>query len=162
MNRPAALDLVLELAERERDAARAASRRAEQALQAAERQAEQLRHYRGDYEQRWSTQFRTEGGAPGLLQCYSGFMDRIRQALAQQEQALAQAAQRQAQARAALLQCETRAASVRKLIERRGLAAQAALLQREQKASDELAGRVALRPRPGAAATGLGADGETP
>lgn len=161
MNRPAAaLDLVLELAERERDAARAASRRAEQALQAAERQAEQLRHYRGDYEQRWSTQFRTGGAAPGLLQCYSGFMDRIRLALAQQEQALAQAAQRQAQARAALLQCETRAASVRKLIERRASAAQALVLRREQKDIDERAGLGRL-PRTGAH-PGIGMGEEAP
>ncbi|WP_119157483.1 flagellar export protein FliJ [Caldimonas tepidiphila] len=147
MNPPQALHLVLEQAQRARDAAQAASERADQALQAAERQAAQLGQYRGEYQQRWSTRFRTEGGTSGVLNCYQGFMQRIEEAIGHQQQMLAHAARQQARARAELLQCETRVASVQRLIERRRSEALASARRHEQKTTDEQAARSAARGR---------------
>ena len=70
--------------ERERDEAWARAQQAAQAQQAADTQVEQLLSYRREYEQRWSTQFRSEG-AIELVHCYRGFMDRLTQALEQQQ-----------------------------------------------------------------------------
>ena len=79
-----------------------ALRRQLQRAQAASRprtaQAEQLLAYRRDYEQRWSAQFCREGTIE-LVRCYQGFIERLTQAVEQQER-VAEHADSAARARA--------------------------------------------------------------
>ncbi len=131
---------LLALAERERDQSLAAHQRAARAAEQASAQAQQLLGYRSDYEQRWTTQFRTEGSMP-VVHCYQGFMSRLGQAVAHQDTVIERAHQHLAAAEQVLRQHELRVASVRKLIERRSLEQQRLAQRRDQKATDEFAAR---------------------
>ena len=135
---------LLALAEGERDASLAACRRAAQAADMAARQADQLVGYRSDYEQRWTTQFRTEGTMP-VVHCYQGFMNRLGQAVGHQDQVIRRAAEQLGAAEQVLRQHEMRVASVRKLIERRQRELRLGIERREQKATDEFAARASRR-----------------
>src|SRR5438045_5780425 len=84
MNPLQPLMALLAQTERERDEAWAEAQQAMQSQQNAAAQADQLLVYRREYEQRWSAQFRTEGRIE-LLHCYRGFMDRLTQAVEQQQ-----------------------------------------------------------------------------
>src|ERR1044071_7689166 len=90
MNALRPLMALLAQAERERDAAWAEAQRALQAQQNAAAQADQLQVYRREYEQRWQLQFKTEGRIE-LLHCYRGFMERLSQAVDQQQRIAEQA-----------------------------------------------------------------------
>ncbi|MES2959458.1 MAG: flagellar export protein FliJ [Pseudomonadota bacterium] len=147
------LNTLLEQAEAERNQALAAFNHARARCDAARTQAVQLDDYRSDYQRRWSLQF-AQGAALEIVRCYQGFADRLENAIAQQGQAVAQAQATQARAEAALTAHELRVASVRKLIERRTMAERQARDQREQKADDEHAMRMALAR--GGALTSLG------
>jgi len=136
---PALLSLLAH-AERERNAAMSEAKRIELEHRNALRQAEQLQTYRHDYEQRWSSHFsRSEGIA--IVQCYQGFVTRLGQAIEAQQRVTLQTAQRLERAQAAWQEQELRVASVRKLIERRGLELRCADARREQKQLDEHAAR---------------------
>ncbi len=126
--------------ERERDDLAQICQRAVRAQQTADSQAEQLLTYRREYEKRWAHQFRTDGRME-LVNCYRGFMERLTQAVDQQNTAAAQAQAELDSARVALRDGELRVASVRKLIERRVAEAHAEAQRREQKACDEFASR---------------------
>ncbi|MCW7540554.1 flagellar export protein FliJ [Aquabacterium sp. A7-Y] len=154
MSRHHALALALEHAEKERDAALSISQRAAAQLENAERQAQQLEDYRREYQARWSEQFKRQG-TMDILRCYQDFMGRINQAIEQQANAVAQGRRQLEWARGVVLERETRAASIRKLIERRE--AEQALQQqrRDQKATDEQAARAAWNQRAGDTTTGL-------
>ncbi len=128
--------------ERQRDAAIAEHQRAQAAAEAARSQAEQLRHYRGDYERRWSAQFRLEGKME-LVHCYQSFMERLTLAVEQQARIAEQALQGMERAAVALRDAEMRCASVRKLIERRLAEQRISLDRRDQKQTDEAASRAA-------------------
>lgn len=132
--------ILLGQSETERDAAQADLQRRLAAHQAAATQADQLLSYRRDYEQRWGTQFQNSG-AMELVHCYRGFMERLTQALEQQQRVVHHAAGQVDSARAALLATELRVATVRKLIERRVLEERTVQLRQEQKVSDEFASR---------------------
>lgn len=134
--------VLLGQSEIERDAAQADLQRLLAAHQAAVTQAEQLLTYRRDYEQRWGAQFQNSG-AMELVHCYRGFMDRLTQAVEQQQRVARHAAAQVDTARAALLATELRVATVRKLIERRVLDERIANNRQEQKISDEFASRSA-------------------
>ena len=134
--------ILLGQSEIERDAAQADLQRVLAAHQAAATQADQLLAYRRDYEQRWGTQFQNTG-AMELVHCYRGFMDRLTQAVDQQQRVARHAAAQVDTARAALLATELRVATVRKLIERRVLDERVASNRQEQKISDEFASRSA-------------------
>ena len=134
--------VLLGQSEIERDAAQADLQRLLAAHQAAVTQAEQLLTYRRDYEQRWGAQFQNSG-AMELVHCYRGFMDRLTQAVEQQQRVARHAEAQVDTARAALLATELRVATVRKLIERRGLDERIANNRQEQKISDEFASRSA-------------------
>jgi flagellar protein FliJ len=136
--------LLLERTQAERDSATAALRRAEDAAARQQTQAAQLQTYRVEYQQRWSVHFGREG-RPEILQCYRNFMDRLDQAVQQQDQLVVQAAAAAAEARRTLQAREQRVAAVRKLIERRLAEQQAQVAQREQRHSDETAQRSASR-----------------
>jgi len=138
---------LLAQAERERDAAMADAQRAAQAQLSAGAQAEQLLNYRREYEQRWGAQFRNEGKME-LVNCYRGFVDRLSQAVDQQQRIAQHADAQLERARDTLLQHEVRVASVRKLIERRAKELRLSLDRLEQKQTDEFGARVAW-PHPG-------------
>ena len=129
-------------AERERDERAAACQHAARARQTAAAQAEQLLGYRRDYEQRWSAQFRTDGRME-LVHCYRGFMERLTQAVDQQQRSADAAIASFNEALVRLREAETRVAAVRKLIERRCNEARLSGERLDQKATDEFAARAA-------------------
>jgi flagellar protein FliJ len=133
---------LLHQAEHERDDALAASLGAADALAKATAQAEQLLDYRREYEQRWSAQFRA-GGRIELVHCYRGFMDRLSQAVDQQQRIAEQAAAQVERTRVTLAEQELRVASVRKLIERRHHEQRLGAERIEQKQTDEFGARMA-------------------
>jgi len=141
MNDPlASLNLLLQHASAERDAALRALRGSEAAFSAALQQAEQLGQYRDQYRTRWGERFRT-GGSATLVQCHQGFGQRLDQAIGLQQGQLQQVQARLAAARALVIEREQRVASVRKLIERRALEARRVADRREQRTTDEAAQR---------------------
>ena len=132
------LQTLLDQAERQRDAALAASLAAEEAARRLRLQAEQLHAYRNDYHERRPT--RAGRSSPiELLHCHRDFMQRLDQAMQQQEVQLQGAEVRVLQLRAALLAHETRVASVRKLIERRAQEGRLAAARLEQRRGDDAA-----------------------
>lgn len=134
----AALHTLLEHAERQRDDALAALLQAEAGLRRLEAQAEQLHDYRDDCRTRHPA---LGGRTAGIeaLRCHQDFMQRLDQALHQQDGQLRAQAQRCAALRSELVAHETRVASVRKLLERRGQAARVQADRLEQRRSDESA-----------------------
>lgn len=148
-----ALNTLLELAERQRDAALAALLQAEQAVQRLEQQAQQLRSYRDDYEDRHPAR----GGRSttiALLRAHQGFMLRLDQAMQQQQNQLQHAGQRCTQLRSALTAQELRVASVKKLLERRSAQTRQHETRRDQRHSDEAAMQQHQRQRREASADG--------
>lgn len=140
MHLPHFLYTLLQQAERERDAAQAALRDAEDAEARARQQAAQLQQYALDYRARWGAQA-GRAGTVLQLQCYQGFMQRLDQAMEQQARQCELGTQRAAQARTRLQATELRVAALRKLIERRQQAEQALAGRRAQKQTDEAAQR---------------------
>lgn len=140
-----ALQLLLQHEQSQSDQAMLALRRADEASARALQQREQLLAYRDEYQARWSAQLRS-GSAMTIVLHYRSFMQRLDQAVTMQLRQTELAERQRVQARQQLLDCERRAASVRKLLERR--AAELAQLgrQREQKLSDEQAQRRRWRP----------------
>ena len=145
------LQTLLGQAESARDTAQAALRAAIDGAERARAQLEQLQTYRGEYQQRWQTQFSRQA-AIEIVQCYRGFMDRLEQAVAQQQRASEQADRQAVHARTQLAECELRVASVRKLIERRMHELQQRQRRIDQKRDDETAQRAAWQ-RPSATDT---------
>ena len=144
---------LLERAEAERDTALSALQAAQADAERQRVQARQLDDYRTETQHRWGAQSR-QHNAIDLLQCYHGFMDRLAQASQQQERTCKRADSGVAHARELLAEKEVRAASVRKLIERRLADAQHIEQRRDQKRSDDAAQRATwerrTNARPGA------------
>ncbi|WP_084362294.1 flagellar export protein FliJ [Caldimonas taiwanensis] len=136
------LTLALEVAEKECQQAHQVVLRLQHQMDAARAQARQLDDYRRDYQQRWSERFRIEGTAP-ILQCYQDFMARLDQASTQQQATVQRLQHHLEQAQQSLRERETRAASIRKLIERRQGELALARQRQEQKLTDEQAARMA-------------------
>jgi flagellar FliJ protein len=136
------LALLLAQAERQRDEALAEQFQAERARRAALAQAEQLVAYRREYEQRWGAEFCRDGKIE-LVRCYHGFMDRLTQAVEQQERLAASAAGQVERAEAVARGHEIRAAGLKKLVERRLREREATTARLEQKESDDHAVRAA-------------------
>lgn len=146
----AALTTLLQRAETERDTLAAALQRVEEQLRRQQLQADQLGGYRGEYQQRWATNF-SRGGAPEIVHCYQSFMLRIDDAISQQHAQTAHTAAHRDRLRADLVAAELRVASVRKLVERRLAEQRSAEQRREQRHADEMAQRRRLgdtRPAP--------------
>ena len=147
MTPPASLDalnLLLDRATQERDRLAGELRRGEEVVLRARRQGEQLDGYRGEYTQRWSAQF-GRGGAIEIVHCYQSFMQRLDEALAQQQRHIDAAERGVTAVRQALLQAELRVASVKKLIERRQAEQARQQERRDQRQTDETAQHLALR-----------------
>jgi flagellar FliJ protein len=132
-----------ECAERERDEARNRFERAKAAADAAQGQLEALAGWRADYQARWKAQF-AGGSSVEIIRCYQDFMQRLGQAIAEQELTVERTRNSAESARHVLVAREQRVAAVAQLIERRQNEAALALGRREQKATDEMAAR-ALR-----------------
>jgi flagellar FliJ protein len=137
-----ALALLLAHAERQRDEALAEQARAESARRAAAAQAEQLVAYRREYEQRWGAEFCRDGKIE-LVRCYQGFIERLTQAVEQQEAVAAHAAVQAERAEAIVRGHEVRAAGLKKLVERRIRQAEITAARLAQKESDDRAVRAA-------------------
>jgi flagellar protein FliJ len=156
MNPMQPLLALLAQTERERDQAWAEAQSAAQAHQTAATQVEQLLVYRREYEQRWSRQFQSEGRIE-LVHCYRGFMDRLTQAVEQQQRVAAYALAQMERTRVKLAEEEMRVASVRKLIERRQQELRLSADRQEQKQTDEFGSRMAWNVNASPfAASGLG------
>lgn len=132
------LDTLREVAERQRDAARATLLQAEAQSNRAMAQLDQLRAYEADY----------QGRAPGsagvaapieLLHCHQGFMKRLEQALAQQQEAVRRAEAELLRRREQLQIAELKLASVQKLLRRRQAEHGRAEARRDQRQADEAA-----------------------
>ncbi len=132
--------LVLDAAQKERDAALSALEAARKSHESARQQAQSLNDWRQDYQRRWQTQFQQSGGVE-IVRCYQDFMHRLGDAVSEQDRRVGHAEQQVARARALLIERERRVAAVSQLIERR----QAELMQKQarqdQKATDEMAAR---------------------
>jgi flagellar FliJ protein len=133
-----ALNTLLEHAQRQRDEALAALLQAEDAIRRLRAQADQLIAYRDDYRARHPAQHGR--AAPiELLRSHQAFMQRLDQALTQQQAQLASAEGRGARLRELLLEKETRVASVRKLLERRARTQRSSDERRQRRHEDEAA-----------------------
>ena len=140
------LTLLLSETERQRDRALAEHQRALTASEEAQAQIEQLQAYRRDYEGRWGTHFSRQGQID-LIRCYQSFMERLTQAVEQQQRVVDRARQQVERAQSTLTDIEMRCASMRKLIERRLQEQRRDAERRDQKHSDELASRAAWQRR---------------
>lgn len=140
MNSIAALSLLLQRAEAERDTAVTVLRQAEAQQRQAQAQASQLEDYRGEYDQRWTDRFR-QHGTPELMQCHRSFGQRLDQAISHQHHEAQHIGNRVQRARDVLQERERRVASVRKLIERRTEELGRIAARRDQRSTDEAAQR---------------------
>ncbi len=130
--------VAVDLAERQRDAARQTLQNLQGARQAAQAQLEQLSGYAAETQQRWGMR---EGAAvqPEVMRHHYQFMGRLDHAIGLQTQAVSGQDQRVHQAGQVLLQAELRLASLRKVLERRRADLLREQQRREQKQTDELA-----------------------
>ena len=136
------LNLLLVQTERQRDEALAEQLKLDAAWRAAAAQAEQLVLYRREYEQRWSAEFCREGKIE-LVRCYQGFMERLTQAVEQQERIAVHAAAQAESAAVVMRGHDVRAAALKKLVERRVKEGERIAAGLEQKQNDEHASRAA-------------------
>jgi len=136
------LRLLLAQAERQRDEALAEQLKLDAAWRASAAQAEQLVLYRREYEQRWSAEFCREGKIE-LVRCYQGFIERLSQAVEQQERIAGHAAAQAERATAIMRGHDVRAAALKKLVERRLKEGELVAAGREQRLNDEHASRAA-------------------
>jgi flagellar FliJ protein len=154
-----ALHTLYEHAQRLRDESRAALQRGEAAAERLQVQAGHLQAYRDQTQQRSPLQ----GGGSAPIDVVRGhliFMERLELARAQQQAQLQAELARCATLRAALLACEMRVASVRKLLERRGVEAQRRTERQDQRRSDESAQRAYSGSQPPMALWNRGAEAQ--
>ncbi|MBH2016929.1 MAG: flagellar export protein FliJ [Burkholderiales bacterium] len=135
-----ALLMVLESAQKERDAAVSTLESARQAHDSARQQAQSLHDWRQDYQRRWQNQFQQSGGVE-IVRCYQGFIERLGDAVSEQDRRVGLSEQHMARCRAQLIERERRVAAVSQLIDRRQAEAQLKQSRQEQKATDEMAAR---------------------
>ena len=136
------LRLLLAQAEGQRDEALAEQLKLDAAWRAAAAQAEQLVLYRREYEQRWSAEFCREGKIE-LVRCYQGFIERLSQAVEQQEGIAGHAAAQAERAAAIVRAHDVRATALKKLLERRVKEGDRVAAGHEQRQNDEHASRAA-------------------
>jgi flagellar FliJ protein len=150
MSANASLLLVLEAAEKARDAALADLDAARKAFEGARQQAQSLTDWRHEYQQRWQAQFRQAGGME-IMRCYQDFMLRLGEAVSDQDKRVEQASQHMDRCKAQLIERERKVAAVTQLMDRRLAEAMLRQNRQDQKATDEVAARA------GRLAQGLGA-----
>jgi flagellar FliJ protein len=131
-----ALQTLLQHAEQQRDEGLAALAGAEDFAARMAAQTQQLLAYRDDYRQRHPARD-GRSATIELLRSHEGFMQRLDQAIAQQQNQQQQAESGVRQQRATVLELQTRAAAVKKLIERRQAEQRQLELRLDQRRSDE-------------------------
>lgn len=134
---------LLSQAEQARDRAIAAHSEAINHLEALKQQSHQLLEYRQEYEQRWTGQFKSQGGIE-VLRYYQSFTERINQALTHQQRTQTQVEQHLQARQAELIESEMKVASIKKLIERRMSEHARQSGRQEQKITDEMAARTLM------------------
>jgi flagellar FliJ protein len=135
-----AFEIAVEMAERQRDAARKTMLDARAALAAAQAQLEHLQGYAGETQGRWGMR----AGAsvqPEVMRHHYQFMDKLEHAIDLQTQVVSGQDGRVNVAMQALLQAELRLTSLRKALESRRRALLQRQERREQKETDEQAGQ---------------------
>ncbi len=134
----AALNTLLEHAERERNEALGLLMQAEEMARRLQQQALQLNAYRDEYRAR---QPGRNGNSVSieLLRSHHEFMQRLEQAMDQQRDHVSAAETRLTSRRAELVALETRVASVRKLMERRSREEQRRADRQDQRRTDDAA-----------------------
>lgn len=133
-----ALRIAIEMAERERDAARQGLHGALSAQQAAQKQLEQLQSYAQETETRWGP--RAEARLqPQVLQHHYQFMGRLQHAAGLQTQVMQGHEARVQQAQDQLLKTEQRLLSLHKLLSQKEREQMQSQARREQKQTDERA-----------------------
>lgn len=133
-----ALNTLLQQAQNERDLALAAVHREEENLSRLQLQSQQLLNYRAEYQARWQLQFQNHS-AIEIVHCYRTFMQRLDEAVTQQQRQADNAAAMLERQRSVLTALELRVASVRKLLERRQTEQQRLEHRADQRQTDEAA-----------------------
>lgn len=141
--RNSALQVAVELAARQRDAARHALGDARASAAAAGEQMEQLQAYAGETEARWGMRAGAQV-APEVLFHHRHFMGRLEHAMQLQATVLEDHARRIGEGESALLAAELRLATLKKLVAKRQREAALVEQRRDQKQTDERA-QLALR-----------------
>lgn len=131
----------------DRDASLARQARAQEQARQLTAQQQHLSEWRQAYRERWLAQFR-QSGQIEIVQSYQAFLSRVEQALAHLQARIEQTDIEIDQARLLVLACERRAASVRKLLERRLQEQHQQVLKRQQRESDEQAAAMHRRLSP--------------
>lgn len=133
-----ALRIAIELAERERDAARQGLYGALFAQRAAQAQLDQLQSYAQEIETRWGP--RAEARLqPQVLQHHYQFIGRLQHAAGLQTQVVQDHAARLQQVQDQLLKAEQRLLSLRKMLSHKEREQMQSQVRREQKQTDERA-----------------------
>ncbi|RYF66272.1 MAG: flagellar export protein FliJ [Comamonadaceae bacterium] len=130
--------VAVEMAERQRDAARQAVQDVERAQRAAQEQFNQLEGYAAETQGRWGVR-EDATLKPEVMYHHYQFMDRLSHAIGMQGGVLHDQAGRVEAAARALLQAELRLASLKKVVEKRQREIEQLQSRREQKETDERA-----------------------
>ena len=133
-------EVVVELAERQRDQARLALQAAVQKRDAAREQLDQLLGYAQETHKRWGPR-EDKALAPQVLFHHVRFIGRLEHAAGVQQQVVQAQEGLVAQARQTLIATEARLTGLRKVLQQRRQAHAQQLQRREQKETDELAGQ---------------------
>lgn len=133
-----ALQVAIEVAQRQRDGARQALLDLQRIAQAGQAQLDQLRQYAQETEQRWGMR---AGAAvqPEVMHHHYQFMARLEHTMGLQADIVQAQGQRVAQARQVLMQAELRVQSLQKVLQRKQQEQALAQQRREQKQTDERA-----------------------
>lgn len=132
--------MVLEAAEKARDDAKSELEAGRRAHDAARQQAQSLHDWRKEYQTKWQSQFRQAGGME-IIRCYQDFMQRLGEAVSEQDRRVEQTQVYMERCRELLIERERKVVAVGQLIERRQQEAALSQRRQEQKATDEIAAR---------------------
>jgi len=138
MPRFRALELAIDQATRQRDAAALRHAQAIRAQDHGRAQSEQLKAYASDTDARWMGGTGIAFGAD-LMRHHYQFMERLRQAIVLQDSALVNLERQRASAHQALLQTEFRLAGLRRVLDERRAQRRVLMQRREQRVADDYA-----------------------
>ncbi|SFF28929.1 flagellar export protein FliJ [Paracidovorax wautersii] len=136
--------VAVEMAERQRDAARQALQDIRRTRHAAQQQFDQLQGYAEEIQDRWGAR-EDMVVKPEVMHHQYQFMDRLGQAIGMQNGVLDEQAGRVHAAEQRLLQAELRLASLKKVVDKRRRELEQLQARREQKQTDERAAIQAAR-----------------
>ncbi len=138
------MQVLMAHSERQRDDGLRQVQKAQAHLRQQEQQAEQLRVYRAEYQERHPA-LNGRSSSIDMLRYHQSFMDRLDQAVQQQQQQVQAAQTRLTMRQNEQLTLEMRVASVRKLMQRREQAQAQISHRKDQRSTDEMAAVVVRR-----------------